>query len=298
MLDVGGGAESLEDPPRGVELHRGAVVVAHAAERERGEHADTRALVRRVELLPDRLGGPESSERGFAVTVRDQDFGVEPRKGRFEERGGSRFLRRRQRGNRVTCPASIPHRERDLSQRRQNLDPRDVVGRFIECSLDHRPCRIGPTACEQKQRQTWLRPATPAAAFAVRRVRGGELAPQSMQLTLFVVRLAHRRCRRRSEEPLLGLSRLFERSRPIAVEAHQRTAIDEASSAERETVGLAGTPVIKGMRPVLRPAKIEQVVERLDRAAVDDPGRERREFAGGHGDHRVIEERDTFGDLA
>jgi len=142
------------------------------------------------------------------------------------------------------------------------------------------------------------RPATPAAAFAVRRVRGGELAPQSMQLTLFVVRLAHRRCRRRSEEPLLGLSRLLERSRPIAVEAHQRTAIDEASSAERETVGLAGAPVIKGMRPVLRPAEIEQVVERLDRAAVDDPGRERREFAGGHGDHRVIEERDPFGDLA
>ena len=55
---------------------------------------------------------------------------------------------------------------------------------------------------------------------------------------------------------------------------------------------------IERRRPLLRTPEVERLLERLDRGAVHGAGVDRRDLAGGHGEHRLVEERDAAIDLA
>ena len=63
-------------------------------------------------------------------------------------------------------------------------------------------------------------------------------------------------------------------------------------------VRLAGTPAGQRDGPLLRPTPVEDLLAARDDTAVDVPGGDRRDLARGHGHHRLVEERDPFGQSA
>ncbi len=118
-----------------------------------------------------------------------------------------------------------------------------------------------------------------------------------MLLGLLVVGLADGRIDRRSREHEPGALHLVGGGRPVAVEAHELGAEDEASAAEHE-VGLRGTPLRERGRPFLRPPHVEDRVAVFDGRAVHHPGHRRRHLAGRHPGHRLVEEADAAVALA
>ena len=81
------------------------------------------------------------------------------------------------------------------------------------------------------------------------------------------------------------------------MEAHQLRAEDEAVAAERDHVGLRLPPALQRRGPFLRAPEVEHRLARLDDGAVDDPRRDRRDLAGDHRGHRLIEEGDATSSL-
>ena len=77
------------------------------------------------------------------------------------------------------------------------------------------------------------------------------------------------------------------------MELHQLGPIDETAPTERDEIGLIVAPAAECRRPLLGTAQVEDGLEGLDRGAVDDPGDDRRNLAGGDCDHRLIEEGDA-----
>ncbi len=167
VLDVGRGAESLEDPAGGVELHGGAIVVAHGAEGERGEHADAGALVGRVELLPDgpratelcqRLGMAALGEQDRALALRregDEEWGVEVAGDRRELiRGGARG-------------GDVARGERDLHESGKQAGAHAALGRLVERHADGRCRGAGVPLRETEEREPGLGLPSEAACLTI-----------------------------------------------------------------------------------------------------------------------------------
>ena len=64
------GAQLLERRTCGIEIHCRAVVIADVPARNCREHADTRLLVGRLELAPQRRGGAKRRERRSRAAFR------------------------------------------------------------------------------------------------------------------------------------------------------------------------------------------------------------------------------------
>jgi hypothetical protein len=74
--------------------------------------------------------------------------------------------------------------------------------------------------------------------------------------------------------------------------------VHQALAAERHQVGLGRDPVAQRRRPLLRPAQVERLLARHDRAAVGDPDDDRGRLAGGHRGHHLVDQRHALGGLA
>ena len=62
--------------------------------------------------------------------------------------------------------------------------------------------------------------------------------------------------------------------------------------------GWSCPPVRERPRPLPRPSHLVDLLAREDDTAVDDPRDDRRELLGRHRDHRLVEEREPFANLA
>lgn len=68
----------------------------------------------------------------------------------------------------------------------------------------------------------------------------------------------------------------------------------QAGAAETDQLGLFGAPSPQGGRPFARAAQIMDLLTRFDHAAVDQAGKQRRQFASRYRNHRLVEERETL----
>ena len=123
---------------------------------------------------------------------------------------------------------------------------------------------------------------------------GREVAAEPVDLALQVRGLRGSRWVRRPLEAAIGAVRLLERLRPVAVELHQLSAMDEAAAGERQQVGLLLPPAAQRGRPLTRPAHIVDLLAKHDHAAVDDPGGDRRELARRRPHHGLVEEAEAL----
>ena len=82
------------------------------------------------------------------------------------------------------------------------------------------------------------------------------------------------------------------------MQLHNLGAVHEAAAGEGDQVGLLGAPAGQRRRPLARPAKLRGLLAPVDHAAVDDAGDDRRELAGGHGHHRLVQEPDPTVELS
>jgi hypothetical protein len=74
--------------------------------------------------------------------------------------------------------------------------------------------------------------------------------------------------------------------------------MDEAAPGEGDQVRLALAPAGEGGRPLPGATKLMRLLAGEDRAAVHDPGADRRDLAREHGDHRQVEERQALAEAS
>ena len=74
--------------------------------------------------------------------------------------------------------------------------------------------------------------------------------------------------------------------------------MDEAAAGEGDELGLLLRPPRQRQRPLARPTDLEDLLAGEDDAAVDDADDERRELSRRHGDHRLVEERESLANAA
>ena len=70
--------------------------------------------------------------------------------------------------------------------------------------------------------------------------------------------------------------------------------MDEAAAGEGDQIRLALAPPRQRRGPLLGATDLVGVPARQDHAAVDDAGHDRGQLAGGHGDHRLVQERQAL----
>ena len=192
------------------------------------------------------------------------------------------------------CLGGVAAAERD---RHRRLEQPRVVGLLLERPGDHVAGGGGPTLGEPEEGEARLGSMAERAGLGVCAFGLLEAAPDPVLLGLLVVGVADGRIDRRSREHEPGALHLVGGGRPVAVEAHELGAEDEAMAAEHE-VGMRGTPVRERGRPFLRPPDVEDRVAVFDGRAVHHPGHRRRHLAGRHAGHRLVEEADPAVALA
>ena len=111
-----------------------------------------------------------------------------------------------------------------------------------------------------------------------------------MDFSLPVTGLAGRRRVLRFPATLAGPPRLFQRLRPRALELQDLGTMHQTTSREGHEVGLTLAPAREGGGPLPGTAKLVGVLAGEDDAAIDDPGDDRGELAGGHRHHRLVEQ--------
>jgi hypothetical protein len=72
----------------------------------------------------------------------------------------------------------------------------------------------------------------------------------------------------------------------------------KATTAVGHQVGLSGDPAVECHRPLARSADVEDLLARLDHAAVHDPGGYRRHLASCNSHHRLVEKRQALSCIA
>ena len=165
--------------------------------------------------------------------------------------------------------------------------------RLLQHAADRGGGILAPALREAQERQTRIgRPAGFSGA-AIRAFRLVEFSAQAMKLGDLVERGAERRLTRRFAEPLAREQRFVQRIGPHASEGDDFRTVDEALAAIWHQVGLRVAPSRQRLRPLARASHVEQVRARREHAAVDDAGDDRRELAGGGGDHGFVEQRDA-----
>ena len=85
--------------------------------------------------------------------------------------------------------------------------------------------------------------------------------------------------------------------RPVAAKAHDLCAVDAALPGWATDIE-AVAPAVGGVRPLGRATVVPELLAGRDRAAVDEPGRERLELAGHRGRGRLVEKLETLVHLA
>ena len=167
-----------------------------------------------------------------------------------------------------------------------------ALGRLRQRPADRGRRRRRPALREPQQGEAGLRLAPVPARLAVGRLGRGELAAQAVDLALPVAAPRRRPpgsrpARQRSPARRASSSA----SGHAPCELHDLGAVDQAAPGEGDQVGLALAPARQRGGPLLGAPHLVRVLAGEDHAAVDDPGDDRRELAGGHRHHRLVEQR-------
>src|SRR5687768_7976102 len=85
-LDIRLGAEVAECPDSSIELECGRVVIAERPERRAETGPNTRGLIRRIEIAPDRLRTTQGSECTPRVALGQPDVAIGSGEYRVQER--------------------------------------------------------------------------------------------------------------------------------------------------------------------------------------------------------------------
>jgi hypothetical protein len=125
-----------------------------------------------------------------------------------------------------------------------------------------------------------------------------ELAAQPLDLGQLVVRRSER-------VPCGRTGKQFTRSpggdegvRPRALQLEDLAAMDKTIASERNEVGLRITPTRERLCPLLRATEIEHRLAQSNHLAIRDPREQRRHLVCRDGDHHLVQQRHTLGDLS
>ena len=193
--------------------------------------------------------------------------------------------------------ADVTGGEHDLDERRKQPRPRHPVLCLSRHATDRRLRGVDLPLGQSEPRQTGLRLSSAPAGLVVRLLGLRELAAQPVQLALLVEGGTDRRLRP-PEEPLARPLRRVDRVRPGAAQLHDLGAMHQAVAAERDEIRLRVAPVRQRRRPLLRPTQIEDLLARLDHAAVDGPGDDLGHLVGHHRDHDLVEQGHSLDSLS
>ncbi len=186
-----------------------------------------------------------------------------------------------------TRGGDVADAELDLHHGREEPPPLRRI-EALDGAEDERPRERGVPLRQAEQRQAGLRFVARRAGAFVRRLRRRPFAAHSMHLAMLVpgapdpLGIAARR-------PLLRLLRRRERIVPRAVQQEQRRPMRMALPGEAHHVGPFSAPVVEGARPLPGAPDVERRPARLQHRAVDDARRDRRDLAGRHGHHDLVE---------
>jgi hypothetical protein len=81
---------------------------------------------------------------------------------------------------------------------------------------------------------------------------------------------------------------------PCAAEPFDFSAMHQAGAAKTDQLGLFRAPSPQSGSPFACATQSMDLLTRFDHAAVDQAGKQRRQFAGRDRNHRLIEKRETF----
>ncbi len=140
---------------------------------------------------------------------------------------------------------------------------------------------------QQRPAGLWLR--AEAARFTVRLFRLFELAAQTMNLASEVRSLRRGRLVHRFLEAPAGALHLLQRLGPLTVKLHELGAVHEAAAGEGKQVGLPLPPARQGVRPLLGPPDLVDLLAGEDHAAVDDTGDDRMHLSRRNRHHCLVE---------
>ena len=252
----------------------------------------------RVERRPGLPRPTKDAQRAFDVALCQTDRAIGPERHRPKEwsvepaRPGRRADRPiREQPRRRLPPARSRRRARAVARERGRRLPRPAPAGSPSRLRRRRPGRVVAAhgrargvAPTNRPRGSRSRPTrTPRAGDRARR------AGRSPRRRLGRVAVATATSRARS--------RLGTRVLPRTMEAHELGAVDEAVAAERDEVRLRIEPARERGCPLLRATQVVQLVAGLDDRAVDDARHDRRDLAGDHRRHRLVEQRQTALDL-
>ena len=184
--------------------------------------------------------------------------------------------------------------QHDLDIGTQHPRARDTALHLIEDTTDRSLRCIDLPLREPQQRQTRLRLPSAVAGQPVGILGFGEVAQQPVQLRLLVEGGAYGWLARELFARALHLGNGVG---PCAVQRHDLSAVHEALPAIGHKVWLSRT---SGSAPWSTPwpAYIEDLVAGLQGAAVDKPGNDGRDLAGGYRNDRLVQQRKTPNALA
>ena len=154
-------------------------------------------------------------------------------------------------------------------------------------------CPLGET----KQRDARLGSPSTFHCLPVRVFCFREVAPKAMQLgTLVMGRAHHRRSRRRPW--LAGAPSFVHRVLPRSVQAHDLRAPHQTLATVCHEIRLRLTPPRERRRPLAGSTEIEDLMTAGDDSAVDVTDDDRGKLIADHGDHGLVEQRETGASLA
>ena len=166
----------------------------------------------------------------------------------------------------------------------------------LERARDRRDGAVDLALGETQEREAGLRSPSQLVGFRVRLHRGGEVAAAAADLTDLVV-AAGRDVAVEVVELLARCDRLLLRLGPLASDPHDLRAMDATCAGEARDLE-AVAPTVRDLGPFGRPAVVAEVLTGADRDAVDDPGRERPQLAAHGRGSCLVEERESFLDVA
>ena len=257
---------------------------------------DPRGIVRRIERRPGLPRPTQDAERALDV-ARPPGERHPPRARAIARRSGAstasaiaaESIGRLARRHEVVRP---PARSRRPA--RATASPDEVVDRLGQGAPDRRLAAAPTSPCASRS-SAWpgLGESPPRSGLAIADLRRSR-TPRAADRA----RRAGRSLRRRPARA--GVATATSRARsasmpassPGAVDAHQLGAVDEAVAAERDEFWLRIEPARQRGRPLLRATQVVQLMAGLDDRAVDDARHDRRDLAGDHRGHRLVEQRD------
>ena len=187
--------------------------------------------------------------------------------------------------------------EHDLDERREHRRARELPAALLDHAADGGDGGVHLPSASRRSANAGRRLAAVLAGRAVRPLGVGQLAAQPMELALLVEGEPERGMGGLGQ-PLPGPLHLRDRLRPLAVRLQDLRPVHEALAPVRHEIGLRGAPMVERLGPLGRPPQVEHVHARLDDGAVDDPRRDRRHLAGGHGHHHLVEQAHARGGVA